>query len=555
MSGLVINEVLTNSVPPSVDAIELHNPTGAPIQLTNYFLSDSAASLETLQHFAIPTTTVLAGGYIVFDESDFNTTGGDDPRDFALSSLGDQVYLTAGDAAGPTYFVDFVDFAAAASGESFGRYPNGSGPLAPMLQTTLGGDNSGPRVGPVLISEVQYNPGDPTQADLAIYPTLDSGDLEYVEIHNTTNELVPLTDWRIRGGADLDFDPGSTLGAGETVVVISFNPENEVNVNRVAAFRNHYGIDDSVRLVGGFGGQLDDAGERLTLQRPDTPVGDPPLIPRLLEDEVRYDDMAPWPVSADGSGDSLHRAAPTAFGNDSTSWLAGSPSPGTVDFTGGIPGDFNDDLVVDDADIDLLYAAINAGNPPARVDWDGSGAVDSADVTFLVENIIGTFYGDANLDRTVDARDLNLIGINWQDSGAGWAGGDFTGDDFVDARDLNLLGLNWRNAAAAAAARVPRAPLQPPRSSCRRCLSSLTLGRQVTCQKKRRRVAERLCRYHSDPRAANRSPCRATVVRDVPWGGPCRLNRRANPRRTARRPISPSWLMKCLAAGIGGNTR
>jgi hypothetical protein len=50
--------------------------------------------------------------------------------------------------------------------------------------------------------------------------------------------------------------------------------------------------------------------------------------------------------------------------------------------------------------------------------------------------------------------------LNWLDSGAVWADGDFTGDGMVDARDLNLLALNWRKAAEApAAARVPRAPL------------------------------------------------------------------------------------------------
>lgn len=99
-----------------------------------------------------------------------------------------------------------------------------------------------------------------------------------------------------------------------------------------------------------------------------------------------------------------------------------------------------------------------------KFDVNDSGGVDQADVTFLVENILGTFMGDANLDGKVDAADLNQVGIHWRSqAGAGWADGDFTGDGAVDARDLNLVGLNWRRpdvvAAVAKSRREPRAPL------------------------------------------------------------------------------------------------
>jgi hypothetical protein len=99
----------------------------------------------------------------------------------------------------------------------------------------------------------------------------------------------------------------------------------------------------------------------------------------------------------------------------------------------------------------------------AEFDLNNSGEVDQADVQFLVENIIGTFMGDANLDGKVDAADLDQVGINWQRmDGAGWSDGDFTGDGTVNAQDLNVIGINWRSGEAAAAvahARLPRAPL------------------------------------------------------------------------------------------------
>lgn len=53
--------------------------------------------------------------------------------------------------------------------------------------------------------------------------------------------------------------------------------------------------------------------------------------------------------------------------------------------------------------------------------------------------------GDANMDGAVDARDLNQLGIHWQQDVAGWEQGDFTGDGFVDAQDLNELAVNWQS--------------------------------------------------------------------------------------------------------------
>jgi hypothetical protein len=142
--------------------------------------------------------------------------------------------------------------------------------------------------------------------------------------------------------------------------------------------------------------------------------------------------------------------------------LAGTPSPGTAEF-GDLPGDFTGDGVVDAADINVLFGAISSGNMAAEFDLNDSGVVDQEDVKFLVENIIGTSLGDANLDGKIDAMDLNQVGINWRRmDGAGWEAGDFTGDGTVDAMDLNLIGINWRRGEAAAAPanqRVPRAPL------------------------------------------------------------------------------------------------
>ena len=85
--------------------------------------------------------------------------------------------------------------------------------------------------------------------------------------------------------------------------------------------------------------------------------------------------------------------------------------------TPGLAGDFNGDRIVDDADIDELFSAIRAGSGDLQFDVDSSGTVTSADVTFLVESILGTHFGDIDLDEDVDTYDLTTSIINFTSAG------------------------------------------------------------------------------------------------------------------------------------------
>jgi hypothetical protein len=346
--GIVINEVLTHTDLPAVDSIELHNTTDAPLNIGGWYLSDSWGWDYTrddggdYKKYQIPTTDpqgrheIPVGGYVVFDESDFNASG-DPDNDFALDGAhGDEVWLMKADDQGNLIaFADNVDFGAAANGESFGLWPNGDGVLYPMVSHTLGMANSGPRVGPLVISEVMYHPTLPTPEDLAVFAGLTQDDLEFVEIYNPTSEPVPLTNWRIRGGISYDFASGTTLADDAALVILPFNPNKRdalgqlVNAERTNAFRRHYDISASVALVGGYSGQLDNGGERVRLQRPDEPpLDEPDFIPHLLEDEVRYDDVDPWPTLPDGGGQSLSRYPVAEWGHAAASWGAAVPAPG-----------------------------------------------------------------------------------------------------------------------------------------------------------------------------------------------------------------------------------
>jgi len=320
---VVVNEVLAHTDLPDVDAIELHNTTTGDIDIGNWWLSDADGDY---QKYRIPPGTILpAGGYRVFDESDFNRSGGVDAGDFGLDGAhGDDVWLLAGNAQGRlTRFVDHVAFSASANGESFGRWPNGSGDLYPMIVPTLGAVsaeprvgavNSGPRVGPIIISEIHYNPP--------------AGGYEFIELFNTSSSPVPLHDplrptnaWQFTG-VDFAFPAGTSLAPHGVVLVVPVEP---------AVFRAAYDVPAGVSIFGPYGGALDNAGERLRLLYPDEPPNsEPTFVPYLLGDEVRYDDEVPWPPAPDGTGDSLHRISRPVWGNDEVNWYAGLPTPGHV---------------------------------------------------------------------------------------------------------------------------------------------------------------------------------------------------------------------------------
>ena len=68
-------------------------------------------------------------------------------------------------------------------------------------------------------------------------------------------------------------------------------------------------------ILGPYAGQLQDDGENLELQKPDNPNTNG-FVPYVVVEAVRYNDRAPWPPAADGSGMSLQRLRASAYGNE-----------------------------------------------------------------------------------------------------------------------------------------------------------------------------------------------------------------------------------------------
>ena len=354
LTNIVINEALTHTDPPLEDAIELRNLTDSAIDISGWWLSDAKGAL---MKYRIPDNTVLpARGYTVVYEYQFNDTNGfSSGLAFALSSAkGDEVYLSAAAGGMLTGYRTSARFGPAVNGVSFGRYVTSEGreEFAAMAARTFGVDNprspeefragrgglnTYPRVGPVVMSELMYHPVDAGTND----NVLD----EYLELHNPGAQAVPLYDpnfyfdnhgivfadgrtntWRLRNAIDFDFPPNTTIPAGGYLVVVSFNPAADAAA--LAAFRGHYGLGASVAIMGPYAGKFDNSNEEIELKMPDAP-DDHGEVPYVLVEHVHYRDTAPWPVNADGLGQSLHRVSLAGFANDPTNWVAAAPDPGS----------------------------------------------------------------------------------------------------------------------------------------------------------------------------------------------------------------------------------
>ncbi len=417
--NVVINEVLTHSDPPLEDAIELRNTTASAVNIGGWYLSDARTSLRK---FRIPNgITIPANGFRVFYETNFNPIP-NDPGSFSLSSAqGDQVYLSAADAGGQlTGYRTVVDFGPAANGVSFGRYItsalNGNkAEFTAMAQRTFGADNpptlddfrtgtgrtnSGPLVGPVVISEIMYHPPD-------LLGGIDDSANEFIEIKNITGSAVPLFDpayptntWRLKDAVSFHFPANTTIPANGTIVIVSFNPADAAALN---AFRTKYSVQAGAIILGPYNGRLANGSASVELARPDAPQttgSDAGLVPYILVDKVKYFDAAPWPAGADGTGQSLTRLTLANYGNDPVNWTNAVPTPGPQGANPDADGDGMDDAW------ETTYFTNTSRN--------GTGDFDNDGMTDLAEFLAGTnpVLATSNLRLAIVRRAPDVLSFN-----------------------------------------------------------------------------------------------------------------------------------------------
>jgi len=149
----------------------------------------------------------------------------------------------------------------------------------------IGADPVGAAPTDVVISELMYHPAD-------------AADVEFLELTNRGADPQDVSRWCLATGIDVCLPDGTTLGAGERMVV----------TDNGAGFASVYG--DDVVPVGEYSGSLSNGGETVDL----LDAGG------AIIDSVTYDDAGDWPGAPDGSGPSLELADLFADNTLASSW-------------------------------------------------------------------------------------------------------------------------------------------------------------------------------------------------------------------------------------------
>jgi hypothetical protein len=221
---------------------------------------------------------------------------------------------------------------------------------------------------PVRISELHYHP--------AIHPGVtDPDDLEFIELVNTGSGTVNLAGLQITQFATTPYTFGSIdLTAGARIVV----------ARDPAIFQSVYGADMNLSPAGYSTANLSNGGERIALIGP---------YGETLQD-FNYDDSAPWPVSPDGDGPSLEIVDPLGDPASPENWRASASaggSPGTAGLPDPIPGDYDGNRTVEQADYTVWRSTFGTNvNPGTGADGNGDGTVDAADYAVWRRNLGAT---------------------------------------------------------------------------------------------------------------------------------------------------------------------
>jgi hypothetical protein len=234
---------------------------------------------------------------------------------------------------------------------------------------------------PVLvINEIHYNPDDG-----AGFP--DTG-YEYLEIYNAEAVTVDISGYTFSLGVNFTFPPGTTLAAGEYIVVAA-NAANYVGA---------YQTFD-------YSGSLSNNGEQITLE---TGSG-------IVIDDLTYDELAPWPLYADGNGPTLALNNTGDDNADAANWHWSD----CVNYVNGSPGAANPGPLAGCTDI----AAANY-EPCAFID-DGSCIVVISDI--VINEIHYNPCPDQGNDAEWEFLELyNQSGISYDISGWTLVGLEFT---------------------------------------------------------------------------------------------------------------------------------
>lgn len=248
------------------------------------------------------------------------------------------------------------------------------------------------------ISEVHYNPSDPTPAEIAAGHT-DNNSFEFVELTNIGAETLNLgaveftqtTLENATNGILFDFasSPIQTLEPGRRIVV----------VEDLEAFEARYGSE--LPIAGQWSGGLSNNSEQITLQ-----------VDGITIQQFTYDDE--WHPTTDGDGyslDAVNLSNPDLSAwNQKEGWRPSSQIGGSPGAGGVVAGDSNRDGRFDSSDLVHVFAIgeyednIPSNSTFEDGDWDGDGDFTSSDLVFVFQQ--NTYVADARLNTILVARSL-----------------------------------------------------------------------------------------------------------------------------------------------------
>ena len=435
IENLLISEVLATNQTTLVnfgskpDLVELHNAGSSAVNLRGMSLTDDPA--DPTKFVFDDDLVIQPGDYLSLLADDANTPGLH--LGFSLRREGEGVFLYAAPADQPGDLLDSVEFGLQIPDFSIGRV--GIDRSWALTEPTFGGPNQLARTGDataVVINE--WLADGPAEAD-------------FIELYNP--DPLPVDIGRFYLSDAVDGSP-----ARHQISPLSFIGGRDFTV-----FRADGNPQDGTNHLD-FG---------LSLDQETLGLSDPELN---LIDAIVYQPQTPG-LSQGRSPD-----------GGSKFEFYELPSPGWGN-GGGFPGDFNRDAIVNVDDVDLMCGALRAGAEPlGPFDLNRDALVSSADLSYLIETILGTSLGDANLDGRFNSTDFVLVfqAGQYEDSIPGnstWATGDwncdgeFSSSDFVTAfRSGAYTAASAPAAATAASSQVAAGLVQAPNAASQRADSA-----------------------------------------------------------------------------------
>ncbi|MBI9017808.1 MAG: lamin tail domain-containing protein [Phycisphaerae bacterium] len=327
-NSIVINELLAHSHTNDPDWIELYNTTDQDINISGWFLSDSAIDSTIILKYEFPINTIIpANGYFVLvqDETFGNISADGCHVPFAFSEAGETVYLYSGENGQVNgYYQTQQKFDASDTGISLGRYEKAElsgGYDFVRMEPTKGSINNEPLLSPIVITEIFYKPPSGTAYEfIELYNRSGSAIALVTEVSTEISDSETVTEyisWRIEG-TGYEFPNNTTIAAGERIILAK-DPTKYASI--------------PCRCFGPYDGELDNGGEELEIRIPGDKEFDKLRYWIPLE-KIEYSDGShpvgsdPWPISADGGGDALHRNNINIYGRDYSNWYAANPTPG-----------------------------------------------------------------------------------------------------------------------------------------------------------------------------------------------------------------------------------